>query len=106
MKPSILVLYYTQSGQLRDILDNMLQDIKGHADLQFAEIAPATPFPFPWTAYTFFDAMPETVEQVPVPMKPLPQEITNKHYDLVIFGYQPWFLHPSQPINSFLKSTD
>lgn len=106
MKPRILVLYFTQSGQLRDILNHTLQDIKDRAELVFAEIAPAAPFPFPWTAYTFFDAMPETVEQIPVPMKPLPPEIMNQDYDLVILGYQPWFLHPSQPITSFLKSPD
>src|SRR5690606_1475850 len=26
-------------------------------------------------------------------------------YDLIIFGYQVWYLSPSIPINSFLKST-
>lgn len=35
----------------------------------------------------------------------LPSEaILNKKYDLIIFAYQVWFLSPSIPANSFLKS--
>ncbi len=104
MKPRILVLYYTQSGQLRAILDSLLSEIAGEADFTYAEIEPVTPFPFPWSATTFFDAMPETVLEKPSPVKPLPKAITEVDYDLVIFGYQPWFLHPSQPITAFLQS--
>lgn len=104
MKPSILVLYYTQSGQLRDILDSLISDIREETTFTFAAIEPQTPFPLPWKAHNFFDAMPETVMQLPIPLKPLSQEVMNKHYDLVILGYQPWFLHPSQPVNAFLKS--
>ena len=104
MNPKILVLYFSQSGQLRDILDNTLQDIKDKAEITFAEIEMAKPFPFPWTAMQFFDAMPETVERIPSEIKPLPDSIINKDYDLVIYGYQPWFLNPSQPTTSFLKS--
>jgi hypothetical protein len=104
MKPAILVIYYSQSGQLRHILDSVLSDINGKADIDFVQIEPETPFPWPWTAYTFFDAMPETVERIPIALKPIPEEIKTKHYDLVIFGYQPWFLNPSQPTSSFLRS--
>lgn len=104
MKPRILVLYYTQSGQLRDILNSVVHDIKEHAEVDFVNYEPVKPFPFPWTAYTFFDAMPETVERIPSEIKPLPEQAMNKSYDLVIFGYQPWFLNPAQPVTSFLKS--
>lgn len=104
MKPEILVIYYTQSGQLRDILNNLLQEISVEANIHFAAIEPEEPFPFPWNAYAFFDAMPETVARIPIDIKPLPETITQKHYDLVIFGYQPWFLNPSSPITGFLKS--
>ncbi len=104
MKPRILAIYYTQSGQLRDILDNLTKDIKDEAEIDFVNIEPVTAFPFPWKAYTFFDAMPETVERIASPVKPLPEAILNKDYDLVILGYQTWFLHPSQPVTSFLKS--
>jgi hypothetical protein len=35
---------------------------------------------------------------------PPSKETLNKKYDLIIFAYQVWFLSPSIPINSFLKS--
>jgi hypothetical protein len=77
--------------------------MKTEAEIDFAEIKPVKPFPFPWKAESFFDAMPETVLLEPAMIQPMP-ELTAKDYDLVIFGYQPWFLHPSIPANSFLKS--
>ncbi len=104
MKPRILVLYFSQTGQLRNILDNILQDIKDKVELEYALIEPVKPFPFPWKAVPFFDAMPETVQHMPIEMKPLPDNIVNGQYDLVIFGWQPWFLNPSLPISSFLQS--
>ena len=99
----ILVIYFTQSGQLRSILDNVVQDIKGETEIDYAEIKLVKPFPFPWKASSFFDAMPECVLQIPSAIQPMPQ-LRAKDYDLVIFGYQPWFLSPSNPSNSFLKS--
>lgn len=103
-KPRILVLYYTQTGQLRHIIDNILLDIKEELDITHAAIEPETPLPFPWNPNVFFDTMPETVMHTVPPVKPLPDEIVNADYDLVIFGHQPWFLNPSQPITAFLQS--
>lgn len=104
MKHKILVLYYTQTGQLRQILDSMLSGIMGKVDVYYAAIEPVTPFPFPWTASQFFDAMPETVMHMPAPVKPVSSAILSREYDLIIFGYQPWFLNPSQPVAAFLQS--
>ena len=101
----ILVIYYSQSGQLRTIIDNILKDIKDEVAITYAEIEMEKPFPFPWpSGHSFFDAMPESVALVPEKIKPLPQEVINNQYDLILFGYQPWFLSPSIPATSFLKS--
>ena len=105
-KPRILVLYFTQTGQLRAIVDSILKDVKKYLEIDFEEIKPQTPFPFPWTPNTFFDVMPETVEHLPAPIDPIRKDVYNKEYDLVILGYQPWFLNPSQPITAFLQSDD
>lgn len=99
----ILVLYSSQSGQLRTIIDYLTTDIQKEAGVHVAEIKLEQPFPFPWTSDTFFDAMPECVLQVPSAIKPMPR-ILEDDYDLVILGYQPWFLSPSNPTTSFLKS--
>lgn len=105
-KPRILVLYYTQSGQLRDILDSIISGIKQDILVDFEMIKPVTPFPFPWKAHSFFDAMPESVLHQPTPVQPIHPDLFTKDYDLIIFGYQPWFLNPSQPITAFLQSDD
>ena len=104
MRPRILVLYYTQTGQLRQILDSITSGIADKADIEYAVIEPVKPFPFPWTSLQFFDAMPETVTHMPAPVKPLAADVRNKKYDLILFGYQPWFLNPSQPVTAFLQS--
>lgn len=106
MTPRVLVLYYTQTGQLKTILDRILSQVADSMKLSFAPIEPVTPWPWPWTAGRFFDAMPESVLQQPAPVKPLDSAIVNGDYDLVILGWQPWFLHPSQPTTAFLQSPD
>ena len=105
-RPRILALYYSQSGQLRDILDSVLRDVRDELNITFATIEPGTPWPFPWKAHSFFDAMPESVVQEPAPVRPLPAAILHGDYDLVLLGWQPWFLHPSQPMTAFLQSAD
>ncbi len=104
MKPKILVVYYTQTGQLRQILDSILSGLKDKAEIDFYRVEPVNPFPFPWNALRFFDTMPETVVQLPCEIKPLAPSVKDKNYDLVILGYQPWFLNPSQPTTAFLQS--
>src|SRR5690606_31368791 len=45
-----------------------------------------------------------TFLQNPHKVKPVPSAILSKKYDLIFFAYQPWYLSPSIPANSFLKS--
>ena len=110
----ILVIYYSQTGQLRDILEKITSTIEGkEVKVTYLEIAPEQKFPFPWKQEEFYGAFPETFLQIPTPLKPIPQEILkthhpvgNKKYDLIILGYTVWFLTPSIPINSFLLSPE
>lgn len=76
----------------------------GH-QVVFEELKPIENFPFPWSAYEFFNAFPETFTQQPVALQPLNSQ-TQQNFDLVIIGYQPWFLTPSRPVSSFLQSAD
>lgn len=102
MKPSILIIYYSQTGQLKQILDSLTHDIIDRCEIEYVEITPSTPFPFPWTNDYFFDCMPECVLELPETIEPL--AFKNSNYDLIILGYQPWFLSPSLPTSSFLQS--
>ena len=51
----ILVIYYTQSGQLKEIADNFVAPFqKQGIPVDFYEIQMETPYPFPWTNVEFF----------------------------------------------------
>ncbi len=102
----ILVLYYSQSGQQRNILQSLSQPLlqAGH-HVHYEEITPVEKFPFPWSAYEFFNAFPETFQQKPLELRPLSEKAFDS-YDLIILGYQPWFLTPSRPVSSLLQSQD
>lgn len=100
-----LVIYYSQSGQLKEISENLTQPlIRDGYDIDYYNIQPVKDFDFPWKSSDFYDAFPESFQQIPIDIKAPPQEILEKDYDLVIFAYQIWFLTPSIPVNSFLKS--
>jgi len=101
MTKKILVIYYTQSGQLQHIVDKFsIPFLKENIDVEILPIFPKTDFPFPWTSNHFFDVMPESVMGVPVALAPF--ELRHTKYDLVVFAYQPWFLSPSIPATSIL----
>ena len=105
---NVLVIYYTQSGQLESIAKNIAKPFldSEEINLTFHEIQLEKPFPFPWNKESFFDAFPESFLQIPTALKPVPEEILNTKFDLILFHYQVWYLSPSIPINSFLKSDD
>ncbi len=104
MSKKILTLYYTQSGQLEEIATNFLKPLieAGHT-VEMHHLKPVDDFPFPWqTAPIFFDAMPESVKQVPKELQSF--QLKESRYDLVVFAWQPWFLSPSIPANSMLQN--
>ena len=103
---NILVIYYSQSGQLKTIAENIIKPILNseEVNVDWYEIKMKQEFPFPWNKEAFFDAFPESFLQKPAAIEPVPFEVLNKKYDLVMFHYQVWYLSPSIPVNSFLKS--
>lgn len=104
---NILVIYFSQSGQLQEIAQSicgpMLADPEINVD--FYEIKMVHSFPFPWTGSAFFNTFPETFQQIPEEIHPPSPSLFENEYDLVLFHYQVWYLSPSIPINSFLKSS-
>lgn len=102
----VLVLYYSQSGQLKRVLDRLTEPIRESGDIEvtYYQIQLEQDFSFPWEKEAFFNAFPESFKQIPQTVLSPPDEILNTRYDLIILGYQVWYLSPSIPINSFLKS--
>ncbi|KMQ65893.1 dialkylresorcinol condensing enzyme DarA [Chryseobacterium sp. FH2] len=107
MKKNILVIYYSQTGQLEDIVRNVtlpFEEKKDEYDVTYYNIRLKQDFPFPWPNDVFFNTFPESYLQIPSEILPPSEEVLGKKYDLIIFGYQVWYLTPSIPIISFLKS--
>ncbi len=105
---NVLVVYYTQSGQLLEIAKNVVQDLENSNDISvdYHQVKPVNDYNFPWGKKDFFDAFPESFLQIPCDLKKTDSEVLLKKYDLVILAYQIWYLTPSIPINSFLKSDE
>lgn len=102
MNKKILAICYSQTGQLADIIQHLTAPmIAAGADVEIIRVQPETPYPFPWTGTSFFAQMPDCVQSIPTKLKPI--ELKSEVYDLVLFGYQAWFLSPSIPSNSILQ---
>ncbi len=104
MNKKVLALYFTQTGQLQDIVENFTIPFKENpeVDLEVVRIYPEDDYPFPWSGKRFFEAMPDSVLGNPQKLKP--SEFNQPKYDLVVFAHQPWFLSPSIPATSILKN--
>ena len=100
----VLVIHYSQTGQLTNIADSIVAPLQtdGDIDVEYLNVKPSTPYPFPWPFLTFFHIFPECVKMTPQPIELVTPAHTD--YDLVILTYQVWFLSPSLPISSFMQS--
>lgn len=105
MSKKVLAIYYTQSGQMGDIISTFTAPLQAVGfSVEKAEIKLVSGYAFPWNGTRFFSVMPSCVLGIPEPIEPL--NLKESKYDLVIIGYQPWFLSPSIPSNSLLQSEE
>ena len=99
----VLVLYYSQSGQLRNVVESFvskLPDVDIKVDLK--EIKPKTIYPYPWSFYEFFDEFPGAAHMDGCEVEYIAN--LKDDYDLIILGYTIWFLAPSSPVVGFMKT--
>lgn len=101
----VLVIYFSQTGQLKRVIDSLVAPLLASNDFEvvFEQLKPVNDYPFPWPFLQFFNTFPETVYEDCEKLKPL-SIADEEQFDLVILGYQVWFLSPSLPITAFLKS--
>ncbi|HYM94605.1 MAG TPA: hypothetical protein VET23_10730 [Chitinophagaceae bacterium] len=101
MSKKVLAIYYTQSGQLGEIVDHFSAPLmEAGISIEKVSINLSKNYPFPWTTNRFFSVMPDSVLDVTAELAPF--ELKETSYDLIILGYQAWFLSPSIPFNSLL----
>lgn len=103
----ILVLHYSQTGQLNDAVRSMMAPLQARGDVEvvWQELVPRQQYPFPWPLMQFFDTFPESVYMDAPPNKPVDFD-PDSRFDLVILAYQVWFLSPSLPFSAFLASPE
>lgn len=103
MQKKVLVVFYSQTGQTREIVESLISPFAGKGiEVAIEELKPKPPFPFPWTSDAFFQAMPESVRAIPCELEPLTLN-GQEAFDLVILVWQPWFLSPSIPFHAFFQ---
>ena len=96
----IFCINYSQSGQLDDIIGNFISPLQSHT-IDRIHLKPKKSFAFPWPTDNFYDIMPETVLEEPIELEVI--QFQEENYDLIILGYQPWFLSPSMPTSALLQ---
>ncbi|MCK5775315.1 MAG: hypothetical protein KAH25_04025 [Bacteroidales bacterium] len=103
----VLIAYYSQSGQIKEVLDEFIRPFVGdhEYELVYHQIKPVNDFPFPWSSEVFFDAFPESVTETGCKLQAMPVDL-KQSYDLIVLGLQVWYLSPSIPITAFLQSDD
>jgi hypothetical protein len=102
MSTKVLAIYYSQTGQLGAIMDSFCAPlIESGISVEKVNIKMESEYPFPWTGESFFSVMPDCVLGVPAKLRPF--ELKESSYDLIILGYQAWFLSPCIPFNSLLQ---
>lgn len=101
----VLAVYYSQTGQLTSVIQSICAPLEAsdNVEVHYECLQPQTPYPFPWSFFSFLDAFPESVYLDPPPLQPL-SAAAEQEYDLVLIGYQAWFLSPSLPITAFMQS--
>jgi hypothetical protein len=101
---NILIINYSQSGQLDQIIDQFIIGLGNEFEIDRINYFPAIPYPFPWTTESFFAVMPDSVSGVATSLQAI--NFSKSNYDLIIFGYQPWYLSPSIPATSLFENKD
>jgi len=104
MPKKVLVIYFSQTGQLREIINAFIAPFEkfNNITVVIKELKPVPAFPFPWSSDSFFQAMPESVIGIPCEIEPLALKGEN-NFDLIVIAWQPWYLSPSIPIHSFFQ---
>ncbi|MDR2364624.1 MAG: dialkylresorcinol condensing enzyme [Zoogloeaceae bacterium] len=104
MKKNVLVVSYSQSGQMADIVSALTRPLlDAGIGIHHEALRPQPAFPFPWPFFAFLDVFPESARLDPRPNHPLAVD-ADTSFDLVIIAWTVWYLSPSQPITAFLQS--
>lgn len=101
----ILVVYYSQSGQLERVARTIAAPLEtaGDVEVHYEALRPIPEYPYPWPFIRFLDVFPESVYLDPPELAPL-TSAEGARFDLIILAYTVWYLAPAPPITAFIQS--
>lgn len=102
----LLVVEYSQTGQLSSVLDALLAPLLAPGSdvvVVREKLRPQPAYPFPWPFWQFLDTFPETVAGEPPDLAPLGPAANEAPFDLIVLGYPVWFLSPPPPLVAYLR---
>lgn len=104
MSPLVRVYWYSQTGQLKETVDAFVGPlVEAGWTVDWREVVPHEDYPFPWSARQFFGLLGEAADPsavVDVSVEREPAVEADRAPDLVVFGFQVWYLAPSVPMRS------
>ena len=102
MGKKVLAIFYSQSGQLANIVGSLTAPLaESGVSVETVRIESVPGYSFPWTTERFYSVMPDCVLGTAGELAPF--TLKESAYDLIILGYQAWFLYPSIPVNTLLQ---
>lgn len=106
LRRQAVVYLYSQTGQLREVAEALTAPLVAQGwDIRWVDVRPRDAFPFPWPIQRFFGVFPRAVDpEAVVELVEPAGGFTTAADDLVILAYQVWYLAPSLPIRSLLKT--
>ncbi len=101
-----VVYLYTQTGQLREVAEALTAPLETQGwDVRWVGVHPREAFPFPWPVRRFFGVFAQAVDPAAqVELRRLAEDPIPDPDELVILAYQVWYLAPSLPVRSLLKT--
>jgi hypothetical protein len=101
-----VVYLYTQTGQLREVAEALTAPLEAQGwDIRWIDVRPRDSFPFPWPIRRFFGVFPQAVDpEALVKLVEPAGGFATAADELVVLAYQVWYLAPSLPIRSLLKT--
>lgn len=100
----VLVVYYSNGGTVETTLRLVANPIAARPDVivTWLQLTPMPAYGFPWTPWRLFDTAPETISDQRVE---LASTALRGPFDLVLLGWQVWWLRPSAPVSAFLDAS-
>jgi hypothetical protein len=111
-EPSVLFVYFTYTNQTAKVLDVMAEELRARgcavtmACLDFTDPRyddRFKTFPMPHPFREVLGMIPAELSRKPEKIG-IPDAVTARRYDLVVFGSPTWWLSTNVPIRSFLES--